>query len=105
MLIPVMDWEARYTTCGVYFQGQHPEITPEMATHMAGILSAVMLKNIEIIGNCLGSTADLIQALNEYAAGNFRPVIDSTFGDGQIAGFLDRTYNSPDRFGKVVYVY
>jgi NADPH:quinone reductase-like Zn-dependent oxidoreductase len=105
LLITVMDWGAKYTTCGFYAQAQKSAITPEMAEVMFGILSVVMIKNIQIIGNCLGTTEDLLQALDDYAAGNFRPVIDSTFGNNDVAAFLDRTYNAPDRFGKVVFMY
>jgi hypothetical protein len=32
-------------------------------------------------------------------------LVDRVFSGGDAAGFLDRTYNAPDRFGKVVYLY
>ena len=65
----------------------------------------VMVNNLQIIGNCLGLTEDLERALAAHSAGHFPVIVDSVFSDGDAAGFLDRTYNAPDRFGKVVYLY
>jgi threonine dehydrogenase-like Zn-dependent dehydrogenase len=69
------------------------------------ILMTAMFKNLQIIGNCIGLTTDLQQAIADYTAGKFDVVIDSVFTGNQIAEFFDRTFNQKDRFGKVVYRY
>ena len=57
------------------------------------------------MGNCLGTTEDLKNALQDYASGDLKVIIDSVFTGNQVGAFFDRTYNAPDRFGKVVYRY
>jgi NADPH:quinone reductase-like Zn-dependent oxidoreductase len=107
--VPVLKLGGRYVTCGLYDQAGHlvphrsrAKPPPEAAT---GVMSRVMLANLQIIGNCLGSAGDLERALSAYSAGRFPVIVDSVFGDGDAAGFLDRTYNASERFGKVVYLY
>jgi hypothetical protein len=63
------------------------------------------MNNLHLIGNCLGSQADLDQAIADYQSGNFDILVDSVFSGNQIGEFLERTYSHPDRFGKVVYQY
>jgi NADPH:quinone reductase-like Zn-dependent oxidoreductase len=102
----VLKQDGRYVTCGLYDQTGHlvPHRSPAPPP-ASGVMSLVMLNNLQIIGNCLGSTADLERALTAYSAGRFPVIVDSVFRDGDAAGFLDRTYNAPERFGKVVYLY
>ncbi len=97
----------RYITCGLYDQTGRliPEQRQVEPPPVKGLMSRVMMHNLQIIGNCLGSTGDLQRALAAYAAGRFPVIVDSVFSDGDAAGFLSRTYSSPDRFGKVVYLY
>ena len=63
------------------------------------------MKNVQIIGNCIGLTSDLQQAVTDYVAGDLAVQIDSVCDGGGIGPFLDRTFNAGDRFGKVVYRY
>lgn len=96
----------RYVTCGLADQSAevsgHP-VPNVVDASMATVMTTVMLRGLRLVGNCLGSTADLQQALVDHADGRLRVVVDSRFGDGDAAGFLDRTFNAPERFGKVVY--
>jgi NADPH:quinone reductase-like Zn-dependent oxidoreductase len=96
-----------YSTCGRYNQTGHlaPLTRPFEPPSTKGLVSRILFLNLQIIGNCLGLTSDLEASLAAYAAGRFPVVIDKVFRDGDAAGFLDRTYNSPERFGKVVYAY
>ncbi|PKO22652.1 MAG: hypothetical protein CVU38_08320 [Chloroflexi bacterium HGW-Chloroflexi-1] len=64
-----------------------------------------LLFYVQIIGNCIGLTDDLRDALNDYASGALSVVIDSVFTGNQVGDFLDRMYNAKDRLGKVVYCY
>jgi len=62
-------------------------------------------KNIQIIGNCVGLARDLKDAIRDYQSGALKVIIDSVYTGTQVGAFLERTFNSPDRFGKVVYLY
>jgi NADPH:quinone reductase-like Zn-dependent oxidoreductase len=105
--VAVLKQGGRYITCGLYNQTGHLVAHRRRADPppVAGVMSRVMVNNLQIIGNCLGFTDDLERALAAYSAGLFPVIVDSVFSDGDAAGFLDRTYNAPDRFGKVVYLY
>ena len=65
----------------------------------------MMLKNLQIMGNCIGLTSDLQKAVDDYTANALDVMVDSAFSGPQLSEFLDRTYNSKDRLGKVVYRY
>lgn len=95
----------KYVTCGLY--DQYASFIGEDFQYKGGkvreILTFMVLNNIQLIGNCLGSTQDLSQAIQDYANGKLQVAIDSVFSDNQVQPFFDRTYNAKDRFGKVVY--
>lgn len=97
----------KYITCGLY--DQYSQFTgKEFQYHgisFSQLLTLMMLNNIQLIGNCLGTTADLQRAVQDCASGQFHVVIDSVFRGEQIKDFFDRTYNAKDRFGKVIYHY
>lgn len=97
----------RYITCGFY--DQHGALTGQtfspQGSALRAVMEAAMLKNISLIGNCLGTTEDLQAALRDYAAGTLTVQIDSVIEEGQVGTFLRRTYTDPTRFGKVVYRY
>jgi NADPH:quinone reductase-like Zn-dependent oxidoreductase len=107
-VLPCMGYGARYVTCGVADQygkiaGQ---VVPNVrAMDLADVMHVVMIHNLELIGNCLGTREDLQQALRDYASGQLHVQLDSVHRGGDAVGFLDRTYNAPDRFGKVVFVH
>ena len=97
----------RYTSCGVWRQYQDllsSEARPPVLD-LSMPLSQCISNNIQLIFNCLGSRSDLAQAIEDYAAGDFDIVIDSTYSGNQVGAFLGRTFTSADRFGKVVYRY
>ena len=106
-VIEIMSPGARYVTCG--FQNQYQKIIGQEfqsnGHDLQHVMAFAMLKNAQIIGNCLGLTRDLEQALEDYAAGSFDIIVDSVFGDNQVVEFFNRTYNATDRFGKVVFQY
>jgi NADPH:quinone reductase-like Zn-dependent oxidoreductase len=105
--IDVLKPGARYITCGFY--DQHSNFTGQPLQPQGRpwheVMAQIIFKNIQLIGNCLGQTADLHDALCDYTAGSFDVIIDSVFRDQQVGAFFDRTYNDRDRFGKVVYHY
>lgn len=106
-LIPALAIGGRYITCGLYDQ-YSSLIGKEF--HYSGltankIFTIMFLKNIQIIGNCIGKTEDLQNAIQDYASRSFNVVIDSVFSGSQVGEFFERTYNAKDRLGKVVYRY
>lgn len=97
----------KYITCGLY--EQYSQLTGnEFQYHglqFSQILATMMVNNIYLIGNCVGTTKDLQQAIQDCATGRFPVVVDSVFTGNQIKDFFERTYNAKDRFGKVIYRY
>jgi NADPH:quinone reductase-like Zn-dependent oxidoreductase len=97
----------KYITCGLY--EQYSQLTGnEFQYHgllFSQILATMMVNNIYLIGNCLGTTKDLQQAIQDCATGRFPVVVDSVFTGNQIKEFFERTYNAKERFGKVIYRY
>jgi NADPH:quinone reductase-like Zn-dependent oxidoreductase len=97
----------RYITCGLHDQ----YLTVETPRHsgdidvMKQILLSALVKNLHIVGNCLGTSDDLKNAIRDFASGTFPVVVDRVCGDGEVGLFFRRTYTDHDRFGKVVYRY
>lgn len=96
-----------YVSCGLAGQTGHAAEAAGVATPvgMHPIVTQMIMKNLTIIGNCIGLHADLDAAVRDYEAGLLAPVVDSVFTGDDVAPFLDRTFNDPARFGKVVYRY
>src|SRR4028118_2020970 len=59
--------------------------------------------NLSFQANCAGRTDDLALAISDYTSRDFDVVVDSVFEGTNIQPFLERTYVSSARFGKVVY--
>lgn len=104
--LEVMAHGGKYITCG--FLDQYKKgIGTEILNRGPGVhqtMFAIMSRNLQILGNCSGTTADLNQAIDDYHRGTFRVSIDSVFSGDEAGEFLQRTY-SKDRFGKVVFLY
>jgi NADPH:quinone reductase-like Zn-dependent oxidoreductase len=104
--LEVMAMSGKYISCGIYDQylgliGK-PPLPPQ---HSGREFLLMLMKNLHVLGNCIGLREDLARALSDYQSGKFKVTIDSTYTSGQEGEFLDRTYNARDRFGKVVYQY
>jgi len=96
----------RYITCG--FVGLKPsngEPEPHTEVTTTEALEFAVLRNLQFIGNCLGSTEDLKNAIQDFTEGSYNVIVDSVHRGDQIASFFNRTYSARDRFGKVVYVF
>ena len=96
----------RYVTCGIYDQysavtGQ-PLSVPESKVFKS-FYSHLILKNLEFIGNCLGTHEDLAVALQLHETAE--KLIDSVYSESDLNGFLNRTYLDKSRFGKVIFSY
>ncbi len=106
-VMPVIAAEGRYTTCGMYAQpGVGVEtVIKKLPKNLDRIIGIAMIKNIQIIGNCIGKTFDLENAIQDYDEGKLAVAVDSIYQGEQVSEFFERSFNSTDRFGKVVYKY
>lgn len=105
-LIDIMAVGGKYVTCGLYDQYLQMIQKPPGPNYRNGReLLSVMMKNLHIIGNCIGLTSDLEAAAGDFKSRSLEIMVDSVFSDGRVAAFLDRTFNAKDRLGKVVYQY
>ena len=105
---PVMSYGGRYVTCGLadqYSDSTGQPVPNASGAPLAPTLLTAMMKNLHLIGNCLGSREDLERAIADQASGDLNVVIDSVVAGGDARRFIDRTFNAPDRFGKVVYLH
>ncbi|MDD5720010.1 MAG: zinc-binding alcohol dehydrogenase family protein [Candidatus Krumholzibacteria bacterium] len=101
----VMDQGGRYVTCGMARQidGDAVALAVDSERLAAVFYTHLMLKNLTVMGNCLGTLADQQQALREWEAGRLIVHLDHVFGSGEELEFLERGFLDPDRLGKVVY--
>jgi NADPH:quinone reductase-like Zn-dependent oxidoreductase len=107
-VLPLLGAEGKYITCGL--QDQHTRITGATGRENPGLNPAMLLGtlivgNLSIIGNCLGTTADLQAALDDHAAGRFPVVVDQVFHANQPAAFLARSFLDRGRFGRTCCMY
>jgi len=104
--LDVLRMGGKYISCGFFKQYLHltGQAQPEVFSR-GNESTNIILKNLSVTGNCLGSEDDLRQACEDYSRGIFKPVIDSVFSGDEVADFIHRTYVSSQRFGKVVYRY
>ena len=99
-----LDYGGRYVTCGL--QAQHPSFAePAEPAPVVDVLGTAIVKNLSLIGNCIGERADLDRALALYEEGALSVRLDSVWGPQEGVAFLERTFSAPDRFGKVVMRY
>jgi NADPH:quinone reductase-like Zn-dependent oxidoreductase len=106
-VLDVMAPGGRYITCGLH--AQHRDLLEGDAgpreLDFRALMIKAMVKNIQIVGNCIGLTEDLREAAADYAGGSLGVAVDSVFTGNRVADFFHRTYCADDRFGKVVYRY
>jgi NADPH:quinone reductase-like Zn-dependent oxidoreductase len=98
----------KYISCGFYRQFHPPNEahTADLSQqNLMRVLYPLLANNIQVIGNCIGLSEDLKNALADYEAGLMGVSIDSVFEGDDAKAFFERTYNARDRFGKVVYLY
>lgn len=97
--LEVMAPGGKYITCGFldqYKKGIGTETlnqSPNVRQTMFGIMS----RNLQISGNCSGTTADLNQAIEDYQRGALRVSIDSVFGSDHRGRWRAGTRTRSDR--------
>lgn len=101
----LLGYDGKYITCGLYNQHSAFNFKDDSKTSINDVLLKCMAKNIEIIGNCLGSLSDIETAIKEISLGKCKIIIDSVYSANNVDSFIKRSFNSPERLGKVVYKY
>lgn len=106
-VINLLKMDGKYVTCGLHNQfsdfGDDKHVYKGIEFNK--LMIRAMINNITIVGNCIGLLDDGNRALNDLINGNFKVVLDSVYSEGQESEFLERTFNSKDRFGKVIFKY
>lgn len=96
-----------YITCGL--RDQHPLLsidTPKNAEPIVrGALAQSIVKNVSLLGNCLGTTEDLERALRLQSKSGIGPIIDQEYQLIQGTEFVERSFFDSSRFGKCVLGY
>jgi NADPH:quinone reductase-like Zn-dependent oxidoreductase len=105
--VTVLAAGGKYISCGLLHQYAHPSAEPDETTAPAlqDALSFSISNNLQILFNCLGTTGDLRQAIEDYSTGKFDVVVDSVHSGDEVGRFVSRSFDAPDRFGKVVFQY
>jgi len=107
-LAPHLAVGGRYVTCGL--QAQHPSLAAGGSARAAdgayeSLVAVAVMKNIELIGNCIGTTQDLRQGVQLFEEGVMTPTIDSVFEPAQAVGFFQKSFDGGAREGKVIMAY
>jgi len=97
----------KYITCGLVGlkQGSNGDQEPRNGPTMMDSLQFAVLRNVQFLGNCLGSTEDLSNAIHDFTQDSYNVTIDSVYHGDQIGSFFNHTFGERERFGKVVYVF
>ena len=104
-LIDFLKYGGKYIFCGFYYQDILYKPFKQSNNDYFRVLAKCIVKNISLIGNCLGCENDLRDALNNFEKGKYDIVIDSIYTGDEIVPFLQKSFHSIPRFGKIVYIY
>jgi len=105
-VIDHINFNGRYVFCGHCEQYANVENLKFLfSENYKSIFKKCMLKNISMIGNCLGLRSDLEAAIGDYSDNKYDVLIDSIYSGINIIPFLERSYKDSSRVGKVVYQY
>lgn len=105
-LISHIKMNGRYVTCG--FQRQHNLMLQAFHAQegkLFPVILSAIANNISIIGNCLGNSADLRNAVDDYCNGKLSLAADSIYTGDDFKAFIERSFNDRTRVGKTVYLY
>ncbi|AIM35481.1 hypothetical protein KO02_01505 [Sphingobacterium sp. ML3W] len=98
-IIDLMGMNSKYVTCGIANQFS----TQQHSIDATDFFSKIIMKNLTIIGNCLGSTADLQKALREFEMGNFEVPIGAIVNN--LNEFMSLTFTKKIVPGKIIFKY
>jgi NADPH:quinone reductase-like Zn-dependent oxidoreductase len=105
--VPLLRAGGRYVTCGLDDQfdtTMAPERTRQVSLAV-GELAHVVVRNVEVIGNCLGSADDLGRALRAHDEGRFSVQVAAVLTDPPAAEALRASFGPKATPGKIAVRY
>jgi NADPH:quinone reductase-like Zn-dependent oxidoreductase len=102
-----LNFDAKYVTCGMFNQSREKFNSKDSLQNLPALISSLIIKNINVIGNCLGNTEDLEEGVKHLTTVEGSNVaVDSIYTDEHVNTFLDKSFNSKtNRIGKVILQY
>jgi len=104
-MVSYMNFNGKYIYCGLYLQNKAFSILTNENSNYVDSMTCCVLKNITIIGNCLGDTDDLLEAINDFTEHRYNVLIDSVYKNGDVIPFVEKTFHQTHRLGKIIYCY
>ena len=98
----LLKMHGRYITCGM--AGPNSEYLRYDRPAWGELIAMMVFKNLTVRGNCLGTSEDLVSAIDAWENKRLNVPIDSVHSSGHLARFLARSH-AFDRLGKVVFKY
>lgn len=105
VLLKNMNVGCKYITCGIFNQSSH-KMKQAKEYKISAIFVQMVLKNISLIGSCLGDSQDLLEGLSLVKKNN-TCLVDSIYTEtDNVTDFINKTYNAESsKLGKVVFKY
>lgn len=106
-LQPNLNFEACYVTCGMFNQSRKKISNKNSLINLPSFISDLIIKNIQLKGNCLGTTEDLengLKILSKIISSNI-PIDTFYKNDEDINLFLDKSFLKTKKIGKVSFLY
>ncbi|RXJ71211.1 hypothetical protein CS022_21330 [Veronia nyctiphanis] len=107
-LLPFVRRFGSYISCGVARQSPHARLEGFVSDELSieEVFSTLLRKSIHFIGNNLGTSADLQEALDDLSAGRLTVELAEAFShEDTLKNFVQSSLNSQGRFGKVIFRY
>jgi NADPH:quinone reductase-like Zn-dependent oxidoreductase len=105
--VPLLRAGGRYVTCGLddQFDTTTAPARTRQVSLAVGALAQVVIRNVEIIGNCLGSAGDLDRALQAHGEGRFSVHVAAVLTDPPAAKALRASFGPKAAPGKIAVRY
>lgn len=105
--ISMLDFFGVYVTCGL--ANQHPYLSNKSPTQV-GIsirdsLVKAIVKNLSIVGNCLGTSEDFVASLILYNKRLITPLPTKIFSISEVDAFINYSFFDSNKIGKCVLNY
>jgi NADPH:quinone reductase-like Zn-dependent oxidoreductase len=102
-VVPHLRFGGRVITCGFEAQSGAPDRdVAARESAIATTLKVAGMRNITIMGHCLGESRDLRAAVRAHRAGALQVPIDAVYTRAELGAFVVRSFAEPSRRGKVV---
>ena len=105
LLSKKLNYNCKYVTCGFFNQSSEKKAN-DREFKISQILAYMIIYNVHLIGNCLGSTEDFKDGINILNKENSVPIDSEFTEEDDINEFVNKSFNiDKNRFGKVCFKY